>query len=302
MESAGKAPRRRRHHALILVENLPVPFDPRVWQEARALHTNGYDVSIICPTGKGCERRREILDGIEIHRYPMPLEARGALGYAIEYSAALFWQLLLAFRMFVTRGFDVIHACNPPDTIFVIGGLFKLLFAKRFVFDHHDINPELYEAKFGRRDVFYRLLLVFEWLTFRIADISIATNESYRKIAIERGGMAPESVVVVRSGPSLERLRVAPPDTALKRGKRYLVGYVGVMGNQEGIDSLIEAARHLVHRVGRQDIHFGLVGGGQVAAAQGSSALSWNSTTTSPSPDACPTLTCSRCSTPPTCA
>jgi glycosyltransferase involved in cell wall biosynthesis len=262
MESTGKAPRWRRHHALIIVENLPVPFDTRVWQEARALHTNGYDVSVICPIGKGCERRREILDGIEIHRHPMPLEARGAAGYLIEYSAALFWQLLLAFRIFVRHRFDVIHACNPPDTIFVVAGLFKLLFATRFVFDHHDLCPELYEAKFGRRGVIYRLLVAFEWLTFRFADISIATNESYRKIAIERGGMAAESVVVVRSGPDMARLRVAPSDAAMKRGKRYLVGYIGVMGNQEGINYLIEAARHLVHRVGRRDIHFGFVGGG----------------------------------------
>lgn len=262
MESTGKSPRRFRHHVLIIVENLPVPFDTRVWQEARALYTNGYDVSVICPIGKGFEQRREVIDGIDIHRHPMPFEARGAAGFLIEYSAALFWHLILALRVFVGHRFEVIHACNPPDTIFVVAGLFKVLFGTRFVFDHHDLCPELYEAKFGRRGVMYRVLLLLERLTFRLADISVATNESYRKIALERGGMAAETVVVVRSGPDMARLRIASPDAALKRGKRYLVSYIGVMGNQEGINYLIEAAHHLVNRSGRQDIHFGFVGGG----------------------------------------
>jgi glycosyltransferase involved in cell wall biosynthesis len=158
-------------------------------------------------------------------------------------------------------GFDVVHACNPPDLFFLIGRFFKL-FGKKFVFDHHDINPELYEAKFGRRDFFYRMLLRLERWTFRTADISIATNESYRRIAIERGGMAPERVFVVRSGPSLERMKVAAPQDSLKRGRRYLVGYVGVMGKQEGVDYLLRAVHHLVFDLGRRDIHFGLVGGG----------------------------------------
>jgi glycosyltransferase involved in cell wall biosynthesis len=155
----------------------------------------------------------------------------------------------------------VIHACNPPDLFFLIGGFFKL-FGKKFVFDHHDLNPELYEAKFGRRDVFYRLMLAVERLTFRTADVSIATNESYRKVAIERGGMDPDRVFVVRSGPSLERMKIQPPHEALKKGRRHLVGYVGVMGRQEGIDYLLQAARHIVVERGRTDVHFGLVGGG----------------------------------------
>ena len=148
--------------------------------------------------------------------------------------------------MLLTRGFDVIHACNPPDLIFLVGGFFKL-FGKKFVFDHHDINPELYEAKFGRRDFFYRLMLALERWTFRTADVSIATNESYRRIAIERGGMPPERVFVVRSGPNLERLHDrCRREPALKRGRRYLVGYVGVMGEQEGIDLLLR--RRAPHR------------------------------------------------------
>ena len=230
---------------LILVENLPSPFDRRVWQEATTLRDAGYLVSIICPTGKGYEKK---LRGDRRHRHPalhLPVEAEGALGYAIEYCAALSWTFVLSLRVFFARGFDVIHACNPPDLFFLIGGFFKL-FGKKFVFDHHDINPELYEAKFGRRDLFWKLMCLLERLTFRIADVSIATNESYRRIAIERGGMAPERVFVVRSGPSLERLKVVPPVRALKCGKRYLVGYVGVMGRQEGIDLLLHAVRHIV--------------------------------------------------------
>jgi glycosyltransferase involved in cell wall biosynthesis len=259
MRSAGLAVPSRA--VLILVENLPCPFDRRVWQEAMALRDAGYRVSIVCPTGKGFERRHERIDDIEIWRYRLPLEASSAPGYALEYGLALFWSLVLSVRVLALRGVDVIHACNPPDLFFVIGALFKLL-GKKFVFDHHDLNPELYEAKFGRRDFFYRLLRKLEWLTFRTADVSLATNESYRKVAIERGGMPAERVFVVRSGPSLERLRQLPPDPRLKRGRRYLVGYVGVMGRQEGIDLLLQAVRHTVFGLGREDIHFGLVGGG----------------------------------------
>jgi glycosyltransferase involved in cell wall biosynthesis len=246
---------------LILVENLPSPFDRRVWQESLALRDAGYTVSIICPTGRGFEKTFEVIDGIHIWRYSLPTEAEGALGYAVEYSTALIKTFLLSLKVFFTRGFDVVHACNPPDLFFLIGAFYKL-FGRKFVFDHHDANPELYEAKFGRRDFFWKLMCALETLTFRAADVSLATNESYRRIAIERGGMAPEKVFVVRSGPSLERLRIVPPDEKLKKGKRYLVGYVGVMGKQEGIDLLLQALRTLVFDFHRKDIHFGLVGGG----------------------------------------
>ncbi|MBA5637146.1 glycosyltransferase family 4 protein [Duganella sp. LX20W] len=258
MASAGKGQRR----VLILVENLPSPFDRRVWQEATTLHANGYQVSIICPTGKGYEARYEEIDGIHIHRYRLPLEAEGAKGYLIEYSMALFHTFRLAWKVHFARGFDVIHACNPPDLLFLIGGFFKLLMGKKFLFDHHDINPELYEAKFGRRDFFYKLMVLFERWSFKTADVSIATNESYKKIAIERGGMDPDKCYVVRSGPKLDRLKVLPPVPALKRGRNYLVGYVGVMGAQEGIDLLLQSAQYLIQTLGRTDVQFGLVGGG----------------------------------------
>jgi glycosyltransferase involved in cell wall biosynthesis len=252
---------RRAKQVLILVENLPSPFDRRVWQEALALRDAGYGVSIICPTGRGFDKKYEAIDGVHIWRYDLPTEGEGALGYLIEYSAALACTFFLTWKVLFKRGFDVIHACNPPDLFFLIGAFFKL-FGKKFVFDHHDANPELYEAKFGRRDFFYRLMLELEDWTFRFADVSIATNESYRKIAIARGGMSPHRVFVVRSGPSLERLKIVPPQESLKKGRKHLVGYVGVMGRQEGIDLLLQSVRSIVHEHGRTDIQFGLVGGG----------------------------------------
>jgi glycosyltransferase involved in cell wall biosynthesis len=256
------APRR----VLIIIENLPAPFDRRVWQEARTLVAAGCQVTIICPTGKGHEADHEFLEGIHIYRHPLPLEAHGAMGYVLEYGAALWHEFRLSFKVLRRHGFDAVHACNPPDLIFLVGGFFRLLFGKRFLFDHHDINPELYEAKFGRRDVFWRLMLLCEWLTFKTAQVVISTNESYRQIALTRGKKKPEDVFVVRSGPSLDRLKIVPPEPSLKRGRAYLVGYVGVIGQQEGIQYLIEAARHLIITKGRQDIHFGIVGGGPALA------------------------------------
>ncbi|MBS0388050.1 MAG: glycosyltransferase family 4 protein [Proteobacteria bacterium] len=256
----------RARRVLIIVENLPCPFDRRVWQEARTLAAAGYTVSIICPKGKGYERSREDIDGIAIYRHSLPFEASGAIGYALEYSWALLAEFWLSLRVLMTRGFDVIHACNPPDTIFIIGRFYKL-FGKKFLFDHHDINPELYEAKFGRRDFFYKVMLAFERWTFAAANVSIATNESYRNIAITRGGMPPDRVFVVRSGPDLRRLRRLPPKPELRKGCTYLVGYVGVMGRQEGIDLLLASVEHIVKVLGRRDIHFGLVGGGTELAA-----------------------------------
>ena len=247
---------------LVIVENLPVPFDRRVWQEATTLREHCYEVSIICPTGKGYEAREEVLEGINIYRHPLPLEAHGALGYLFEYGAALFHEFRLAFKVLRKHGFDAIHACNPPDLIFLVGGFFKLLYGKKFLFDHHDINPELYEAKFNRRDFFYKLLVGAEKLTFKTADVVISTNESYKKIAVERGGKSPDRVFIVRSGPSLKRLKIVPPVESLKKGKKFLVGYVGVMGQQEGIPYLLKAAKIIKEQFGRSDVHYGLVGGG----------------------------------------
>ncbi len=254
---SGTAPRR----VLIIVENLPVPFDRRVWQEATTLRDAGYRVSVICPTGKGFEQRTEDRDGIRIYRHPLPAEGDGVLGYLAEYGAAFLWQFWLSLKAARQGGFDVVHACNPPDTIFILA-LFYRLFGKRFVFDHHDANPELFEVKFGRRGVLYRVLCALERWTYRAAHVSIATNESYRDIAITRGGMDPDKVFVVRSGPDLSRLRRVAPDPAYRKGRRYVAGYVGIMGAQDGIDGLLETVRVVVHERGRTDIQFLLIGSG----------------------------------------
>ncbi len=262
----------RARRVLILVENLPCPFDRRVWQEACALRDAGYVVSIICPMGKGFERAFELIDAIAIHRYRLPVEASGALGYVLEYAAALAWSFVLSLKVLFTRGFDAIHACNPPDLFALIGLAYKP-FGKKFLFDHHDLNPELYEAKFGRRGVLYQLMLALERFTFRVADVSIATNESYRRVAIGRGGMDPDRVFVVRSGPSLERLHIRPPDERRKRGRRHLVAYLGTMGAQEGIDYLLQAAHRIIVELGREDVQFVLVGGGTSLTAMKMLAL-----------------------------
>ncbi len=260
---------------LIIVENLPVPFDRRVWQEARTLKAAGAVVSIICPTGKGFEKLYEEIDGIHIHRHPLPLDASNAREYLREYMAALYWQTRLAWKIFFGAGFDVIHACNPPDLIFLVAFPFKL-FGRKFIFDHHDINPELYEAKFGRKGFFWKLLVLLEKLTFKTANVTIATNESYRQIAIERGGMKPGSVYVVRSGPDLSRFKRVPVNMAHKNGRKFMVGYVGVMGDQEGIDLLLASVDHIVYTLGRHDIQFCLVGGGPSLEALKALSISLN--------------------------
>ena len=257
MLKAEPSPRR----ILIVVENLPVPFDRRVWCEATSLREAGYEVSVICPKGRGHNASYEFLDGVHIYRHPLPVEARGIAAYFIEYPVALFWETLLAIKVAWKHGFDVIQGCNPPDLIFLIGLLFKLG-GKRFVFDHHDVNPELYEAKFNRKDVFWQLLRLVEYLTFKTASISIATNESYREIALTRGGMSANRVFVVRSGPNLERVRSRPADPVWRNGRRYSVGYVGVIGQSEGLDLLLQSIGHIVHDLGRTDIQFNIAGTG----------------------------------------
>ncbi|WP_420336496.1 glycosyltransferase family 4 protein [Roseibium sp.] len=245
---------------LIIVENLPLPFDRRVWHECRTLTAAGALVSVICPTGKGYEKRYEEIDGVHIYRHPLPLDAKGAAGYLVEYSAALFWETVLAWRIFFKHGFDTIQGCNPPDLIFLVAAPFKL-FGKRFLFDHHDINPELYEAKFGKRNFFWKLMVLFEKITFKSANVVISTNESYREIALTRGGKKEEDVFVVRSGPDLSRLEVKPVNAEWRNGRDHMVGYVGVIGEQEGIDLLLQTAHTIVHEK-KRNVQFCLVGGG----------------------------------------
>ncbi len=244
----------------IIVENLPVPIDRRVWQEARALRDAGYGVSVICPKGSGFSKSRETLEGIEVYRHWL-WEASGPLGYPLEYSVALTAQFLLALRVYARTRFRILQACNPPDTIFLIGLFFKL-FGVRFIFDHHDLNPELYEAKFQRRDFGYKLVCWAERLTYRTARVSIATNESYREVAMTRGGMARDRTFVVRSCPDLARIRIREPQPGLREGRSHLVVYLGVMAHQDGLDLLLESVSILSKLRNCQDTLFVLIGSG----------------------------------------
>jgi glycosyltransferase involved in cell wall biosynthesis len=246
-------------HILIIVENLPVPFDRRVWQEANTLIENGAKVSIICPKMKGYTKSYETINGIEIYRHSLPLEAKGASGYLLEYSIALFWEFFLSLKIFFKKKFHVIQGCNPPDLIFLVA-LFYKLFGVKYVFDHHDINPELYIAKYNKKGFFYKFLLLTERLTFATANYSIATNESYKEIAIRRGKMPKEKVQVVRSGPKLDRLKLGSGNEKYKKGRTFLTGYVGVIGEQEGLDLLLESIKFIT--TARNDVQFAIIGGG----------------------------------------
>lgn len=241
----------------IIIENLPVPIDRRVWQEARTLRDAGYRVSIICPKGSGFNESRETLEGIEIYRHWL-WEASGALGYLLEYAWALSAQFLLSLRVYSRTRFRILQACNPPDTIFLIGIFFKL-FGVRFIFDHHDLNPELYETKFHRHDLGYKLVCWAERWTFRTAAVSIATNESYREVALARGGMRRDRTFVVRSCPDLARIRIRPPQPELKQGRRHLVVYLGVMAHQDGLDLLLESIARLAKLRNCEDTLFVLI-------------------------------------------
>lgn len=246
---------------LIIVENLPVPFDTRVWQEATTLVENGYTVSVICPKGKGYEKEEEVLAGVHVYRHDLKTEGSGFVGYVKEYGSALYHEIRLAKKIYKEIGFDVIHGCNPPDDIYMVARHFRK-YGVRYVFDHHDICPELFEAKFGKKGLLYKSQLWLERQTYKHAAFAFVTNESYKKIAIERGGMDPAKVYVLRSGPKLERLRIQEPKPELKKGRKYMVGYLGVIGKQEGIPYLLEAARYIRNELHRDDICYGIVGGG----------------------------------------
>lgn len=250
---------------LHLSENLPLPFDRRVWMELGALRDAGWKVIAISPMGEKWTLPSEVIDGITLLRYPPPPPTKGTLSYIWEFLYCWLQTARLSLLALARHGFDVVHAANPPDTFWAIAAFYKL-FGKRFVFDHHDLCPELYLARFGeeRRGSFlYRALAWLEWAQFRTADLVISTNESYRQVAIGRGRKPPDRVIVVRSGPSRERFAtVRPVDEELKRGKPYLVAYLGVMAPQDGVDHLLQAAHRMVHGHGRKDVAFTLVGAG----------------------------------------
>ncbi len=256
------APRCQRR-VLIIVQNLPVPFDRRVWLEATTLAKAGCRVSVICPKMKGFNASHEVIEDVAIYRYPLPIDARGAVGFAAEFAWCLVMASALSVRVALFgRGFDVLHACNPPETYWVLG-LFWRMLGRVFVFDHHDLSPEMFAAKFGRSSgLLHRMLLLMERLTFRVAQVVITTNDSHRAIATARGGKSPRDVYVVRSGPDLSRFSVKPPRADWAQGKPFLLTYLGEMCAQDGVDHLVRAMRILRDERGRSDVQCVFVGGG----------------------------------------
>lgn len=244
----------------IIVENESVPYDRRVWLEARSLVDRGYKVSVICPFGLIDRQRREIREGVDIYRYWTP-RARGQFGHILEYLWALVAQLYLALAVYEKTRFQILQACNPPDTTFLIALIFKL-HGVRFLFDHHDLSPELYLSRYGQRGVIYRLVCFAEWLSFQTADMCLTTNESFREIALTRGGVRPDRVAVVQTCADLRHVQPPPSDSAWKRGFPHLVVYVGQMEPQDGVELLLRSIRHIVHARHRHDILFVLIGDG----------------------------------------
>ncbi len=247
---------------LMLLENNPFPQDGRVRREAAALTAAGYCVTVIAPADKG-QSRRETVNGVGVYRYAAPPAGNGLWGYLVEYG----WSLLAAFALSLVvlarNGFDVIHAHNPPDLFVLIALPYKVL-GKRFVFDHHDLSPEMYEARFrgGGSQLVKRTLIVFERLSCRAANRVIATNQSYQALEIERDGVPPDRITIVRNGPESNLLRVTEPDPQLAALDKVIIGYVGVMGVQDGVDYLIRALGHLRHDLRRTDFQCVLVGNG----------------------------------------
>jgi len=245
---------------LILVENLPVPLDRRVWQEAGALRDAGYNVVVICPRMRGCTLPEELCEGIHIYRHWIGEEARGFIGFFREYASALWGEWWLAWKAWRRHRFRLIHLCNPPDLLFMVALPFKLL-GVRIIYDVHDVWPEMFEAKFGKRGPFYWIVRIAERLSYLCAKVVIATNDSAKEIAIQRGGVPESRIFVVRTAPRIKNVD-HPPEHALNKNRRFLVGYVGVMGDTDGLNYLIDAADYLVHRLGREDIQFLLMGTG----------------------------------------
>jgi glycosyltransferase involved in cell wall biosynthesis len=248
---------------LIIIQNLHVPFDRRVWLECQSLLSAGYDVTVVCPAGPQ-SRPHEVIEGVEVYTYRPRASDGSTAGFVGEYIYSFLASTRLVLRTRRRRGrIDVLQACNPPDIFWPLARWFRLRDGTRFVFDHHDLCPELYRSRFpdGRR-LPLRGLLFLERATFRAADAVTSTNESYARIARTRGGKSAEEVTVVRTGPDPERLKPGPADIGLRRGRRHLVAYLGVMGPQDGVDIVIEAAHHIVTKLGRTDIAFILLGSG----------------------------------------
>ena len=254
-------PRQRR--VLYVLQGLPVPFDRRAWLHATALAAHGYAVSFICPKGRGFDLSREEREGVDIYRYWRPFEGEGKLAFIGESLWCFFATLLLTLRVALFgRGFDILHVCNPPEIYWPIAWFWRA-FGKVFIWDHRDLSPELAAAKFGAGDgPIMSLLFLLERLSFRAAQIVVATNESYKRIAVERGNKRAEDVFIVRSAPSLSKFKIYQPDPSFKQGKPHLILYLGEMGPQDGVDNLVRAVKVLRDDLGRSDFHCVLIGGG----------------------------------------
>ena len=251
-----------KSRVLIIVQNLPVPFDRRVWLECQALISAGYGVAVVCPKGRG-DPAYQVIDSVELYKYRPYAPGGSKFGFVTEYAysfVATAWATLKARR---PGRFAVIQACNPPDIFWPLAMAFRAVEGSKFVFDHHDLCPELYESRFpGGAKLPHRGLLALERRTHRAADHVIATNDSYREIAMTRGGKSATDVTVVRTGPDPQRLKPGEADPELRRERRYLAAYIGVMGPQDGVDIVIRAADIVVHKLGRDDIAFTLIGSG----------------------------------------
>jgi glycosyltransferase involved in cell wall biosynthesis len=259
--SAGNPPTvRQRRKILLIVENAAYETDPRVQNEVAALAAADYQVTVICPRDSRAPGVRPP-EGVRVYHHWSPSADGGRGGYLLEYLAALAQELALAVWVSLRHGFRVIQGCNPPDTICLVAAPFKL-FGVRYIFDHHDAAPELYEAKYEKRGFAYRMQVALERLTYRLSDVVMATNESYRQLAITRGHRSPDQVFVVRNAPDPRRVFPVPENPAWRFGKRFMVGYVGSMGEQDGLDLLLQVAARFKAR-GRRDTHFTLVGGGR---------------------------------------
>jgi len=253
---------------LIVVQNLPVPFDRRVWLEATTLTRNGYKVSIICPKMRGFNAAREQLEDIDIYRYPLPIDAQGKLGFVAEFAWCFMMTAWLSLVVQIGgRGFDILHVCNPPEIYWPLAWFWRAL-GKRFIFDHHDLSPEMFAAKFERPATpeegggLFKALLFLERMTFKAAQIVITTNESHKRIAVERGSMRPEQVFIVRSGPDLARFQVHDCDPQWRKGKKFQLVYLGEICKQDGVDHLVRAVKILRDELKRDDLHCVFVGGG----------------------------------------
>ena len=251
---------------LILVENLPVPFDRRVWQEACALRDAGHEVTVICPQMRGYTQAEEVLEGIQIYRHWISGEAGSLGGFIAEYASALWGEITCALKAWRRGGFDVIHLCNPPDLLFLVALPFKLFAGVKVIFDVHDLWPEMFEAKFGKRGLMYWAVRIAERCTLALANVVIATNQSVLHAVKQRGKLRDDRAFIVRTAPSRMNT-AAEPDESLRSGKKYLVGYIGVMGNADGVDYLVRAAAHIIKTRQRDDVQFLLMGSGPEHAA-----------------------------------